>query len=71
MAIGDHFKSLGLVEASQANFFRRPIFLLILMAFAMPLVFSVWTSLLYNLVIEVGGFTGVEIGWLHTFREIP
>jgi hypothetical protein len=71
MAIGDHFKSLGLVEASQANFFRRPIFLLILMAFAMPIAFSVWTALLNNFVIEVGGFTGVEIGWLHTFREIP
>ena len=71
MAIGDNFQRLGLAKASQASFFRRPVFLLILMAFAMPIAFSGWTALLNNFVIEVGGFTGVEIGWLHTFREIP
>ncbi len=42
-----------------------------LMAVAMPLAFATWNALLNNFVIEVGGFTGVEIGWLHTVREIP
>lgn len=50
---------------------RRPVALLFLMAFAMPIAFNTWNALLNNFVIEVGGFTGVEIGWLHTVREIP
>ena len=37
----------------------------------MPLAFSTWSALLNNFVIERAGFTGVEIGWLHTVREIP
>lgn len=44
---------------------------MILMAVAMPLAFSTWSALLNNFVIEVAGFTGVEIGWLHSVREIP
>ncbi len=50
---------------------RRPVALLFLMAFAMPITFSTWSALLNNFVIEAAGFTGVEIGWLHTVREIP
>ncbi len=45
--------------------------LLVLMAMAMPLAFATWSALLNNFVIERAGFTGVEIGWLHTVREIP
>jgi predicted MFS family arabinose efflux permease len=41
------------------------------MAFTMPLVFSVWMVLLNNFVIEKADFTGVEIGILHSLREIP
>lgn len=41
------------------------------MAFAMPIAFSVWSALLNNFVIEMINFSGVEIGWLHTVREIP
>ncbi len=44
---------------------------MILMAIGMPLAFSTWSALLNNFVIEVAGFTGVEIGWLHSVREIP
>ena len=44
---------------------------LFLMAFAMPVAFATWSALLNNFVIEVAGFSGVEIGWLHTVREIP
>lgn len=50
---------------------RRPVGLLFVMAVAMPLAFATWTALLNNFVIEYAGFTGVEIGWLHTVREIP
>ena len=52
-------------------FWRRPVFLLVLMSAAMPLAFNTWSALLNNFVIEQAGFTGVEIGWLHTVREIP
>jgi hypothetical protein len=41
------------------------------MAAAMPLSFATWSALLNNFVIEVASFTGKEIGWLHTVREIP
>ncbi len=50
---------------------RRPIALLYVMAAAMPIAFATWSALLNNFVINVAGFTGVEIGWLHTVREIP
>ena len=52
-------------------FWRRPVVLLFLMAMAMPVAFSTWSALLNNFVIEKAGFTGVEIGWLHSVREIP
>lgn len=50
---------------------RRPAALLFLMAAAMPLSFATWSALLNNFVKDAAGFTGVEIGWLHTVREIP
>ena len=37
----------------------------------MPLSFATWSALINNFVIEVAGFDGVGIGWLHTVREIP
>jgi len=51
--------------------FKRPFALLLLMAIAMPLSFSVWLALLNNFVIERANFDGVDIGWLQTVREIP
>ena len=65
------FKPVTLTEAQSLPYWRRPVFLLFLMAAAMPIAFSVWSALLNNFVIEKAGFTGVEIGWLHTVREIP
>ena len=50
---------------------RQPVALLVLMATAVPLAFATWSALLNNFVIERAGFTGVEIGWLHTVREVP
>ena len=50
---------------------HSPIGLLFLMAFGMPIGFSTWLALLNNFTIEVANFSGVEIGWLQTVREIP
>ena len=63
-------------EFSISNFstlskWRRPEALLILMAIALPLAFSVWSALLNNFVVEIIRFDGLDIGLLHTIREIP
>ena len=52
-------------------FSKEPFGLLILLAIAMPIAFSTWVALLNNFVIEVSGFSGVEIGWLQSVREVP
>jgi len=52
-------------------FFQKPENLLLVMAFIMPLVFSVWMVLLNNFVVEKANFTGIEIGILQSLREIP
>ncbi|MBU2934852.1 MULTISPECIES: MFS transporter [Pacificibacter] len=64
-------KIVPISEAAHFPLWRRPVFLLFLMAFAMPIAFNTWSALLNNFVIDVAGFTGVEIGWLHSVREIP
>jgi hypothetical protein len=64
-------RPLPLAEARHLPVWRRPEALLYLMAAAMPLAFATWSALLNNFVIEAAGFTGVEIGWLHSVREIP
>lgn len=50
---------------------RTPQVLLILMSMAMPVAFNTWNVLLNNFAIERAAFTGVEIGMLHSLREIP
>ena len=62
---------VNLEQAKSLPAWRRPVVLLVLMSAAMPLAFATWSALLNNFVIERAGFTGVEIGWLHTVREIP
>ena len=69
--LGDNLKRMDLDHAKALPFWRQPVFLLFLMALAMPAAFATWLALLNNFVVEVAGFTGVEIGWLHTVREIP
>jgi predicted MFS family arabinose efflux permease len=64
-------RTMTLAEAEGLPFHRRPVFLLCLMAAVMPVSFATWSALLNNFVIERAGFTGVEIGWLHSVREIP
>ena len=60
-----------LSHARDLPVWRRPEALLMLMAFAMPVAFATWSALLNNFTIEVAGFDGSDIGWLHTVREIP
>ena len=62
---------VNLNDAQTLPVWRRPVTLLILMSAAVPLAFATWSALLNNFVIERANFTGVEIGWLHTVREIP
>lgn len=64
-------RQFPLVDAKSLPFWRRPVTLLFLMAAAMPVAFATWSALLNNFVIEVAGFDGSDIGWLHTVREIP
>ena len=60
------------IEAARAlPLWRRPMTMLFVMAAAMPIAFATWSALLNNFVIEVAGFDGSDIGWLHTVREIP
>lgn len=44
---------------------------LILTTIVMGITFAGWMTLLNNFVIERAGFTGVEIGFLQSIREIP
>jgi hypothetical protein len=71
MAFGDRLRTLTLEEGRALPFWRSPIALLAVMAFAMPVAFATWSALLNNFVIEMAGFDGSDIGWLHTVREIP
>ena len=45
--------------------------LLYFLAAASPIAFAVWQTLLNNYVVEVAGFTGRDIGFLQSIREIP
>ncbi|MBX2854358.1 MAG: MFS transporter [Rhodobacteraceae bacterium] len=58
-------------EAHALPVWRRPEALLMVMALAMPLAFSVWMALLNNFTVEAANFDGKDIGWLQTVREIP
>ncbi len=60
-----------IADADQLPVWRRPEALLVVMAVAMPISFATWSALLNNFVVEVAGFDGADIGWLHTVREIP
>lgn len=71
MALGDQLRTVPLADAEHWPIWRRPVALLALMAFGMPIAFATWSALLNNFVIEMAGFDGADIGWLHTVREIP
>ncbi|MBZ0128711.1 MAG: MFS transporter [Rhodobacteraceae bacterium] len=71
MRLVPRLRIVPLAETVDLPFWRRPVFLLVLMAAAVPLAFAVWSALLNNFVVEVAGFDGVKIGWLQSVREIP
>jgi hypothetical protein len=62
--------SPGLAAASLARW-RRPEFLLLLMAAAVPLSFATWQALINNFAYERAAFGGVEIGIMQSLREVP
>ncbi|WP_076363995.1 MFS transporter [Phaeovulum vinaykumarii] len=64
-------RTLSLDQAQGLPAWRRPAMLLFVMAAAQPIAFATWSALLNNFVIEAAQFTGREIGWLHSVREIP
>lgn len=53
------------------SFFLSRENLLYLLAAAVPIVFTAWTSLLNNFVVKVAHFDGEKIGLLQSLREIP
>jgi hypothetical protein len=59
------------MSITKNNIFRRPEFLLMLMAVAVPLSFAAWRTLLNNFAIERAAFSGQEMGILQSLREIP
>ncbi|OAN81019.1 hypothetical protein A8B78_09970 [Jannaschia sp. EhC01] len=63
--------TMTLKEGQDLPLWRRPVTLLAVMSFAMPIAFATWSALLNNFVVEVASFDGSDIGWLHTVREIP
>jgi len=50
---------------------RSPLAMLMIMAAAMGVAFSIWRGLLNNFAIEAADFTGAEMGALQSIREIP
>ena len=64
-------RSVSIFDVSGLPFWRKPIFLLFIMAVAMPIAFNVWSALLNNFVVQVADFDGSDIGLLHTVREVP
>ena len=64
-------REMTLAEAAALPAWRRPEALLMLMAVAMTLAFSTWMAALNNFAVEAAAFDGLDIGALHTVREIP
>lgn len=50
---------------------KKPEHFIFILAAASTLAFSVWNALLNNFVIEQAHFTGREIGFLQSLREVP
>jgi len=56
---------------TQKNFWRSPKNLLFLLAVGSPLAFSTWMALINNFAVDEVGFTGIEMGFLQSLREVP
>ena len=63
-------RPVSIFDVSGLPFWRRPIFLLFIMAVAMPIAFNVWSALLNNFVVQVANFDGSDIGFVtHSKRS--
>lgn len=71
MSFNRHLSLLILPLPTLSQVRKNPQYLLLAMAFVMPLVFSVWNALLNNFVVEKAQFNGAEIGMLQSLREVP
>ena len=58
-------------DADRLSSWRRPEALLMIMALAMPLAFSVWMAMLNNFAHDAASFDGEDIGAVQAIREIP
>ena len=58
------------ITDSRGNW-HRPEFLLVLVAISTALSFNTWQVLLNNFAIHEVDFTGIEIGFLQSLREVP
>ncbi len=56
---------------SAATGWRTPAVMLMVMAFAMQIAFATWWALIKNFAVEDVGFTGREVGFQESIREIP
>ncbi len=65
------FRHRGFADPRDESGFAGPEGLLMVMALAMPLAFSVWMALLNNFSHDVVGFDGFDISIAHVVREIP
>ncbi|MBP5856342.1 MFS transporter [Marivibrio halodurans] len=57
--------------SERPSLLRRPETMLVIMACAMAVSMNGWMALLNNFAVERAAFTGKEIGFLQSIREIP
>lgn len=55
----------------QITTWRNPRNLLYLLAIGSPLAFATWMALINNFAVDEVGFTGIEMGFLQSLREVP
>ncbi len=59
------------IKPSAATGWRNPAVMLMIMTFAMQIAFATWWALIKNFAVEDVGFTGREVGFQESIREIP
>jgi predicted MFS family arabinose efflux permease len=67
--LGDTMRTSFSLSASAG--WRTPAVMLMIMAFAMQIAFATWWALIKNYAVEDVGFTGREVGFQESIREIP
>lgn len=55
----------------QTSSWRNAKVLLYLLAIGSPMAFSTWMALINNFAVDEAAFTGVEMGFLQSLREVP